>query len=161
MAEKRKSMQFREVESLAFSFRELIRIENLLGFDSLVRLKLDCNNIQKIEHVGHLVRNLILQGCISVEVSSPILCACPERGREQLHRNLSQFVACWCVHLYKSILYVRNVTRFMTEAIDVPYMWSWPCRPSSHGWICHSTRSRRSKVWTLSPISRIYHCKTT
>lgn len=81
VAEKRKSMQFREVESLAFSFRELIRIENLLGFDSLVRLKLDCNNIQKIEHVGHLVRNLILQGCISVEVSSRYPVCMPGAGQ--------------------------------------------------------------------------------
>lgn len=50
-------MKFREVESLGFSFRDLIRIENLLGFDSLVKLKLDCNNIKKIENLGHLVRN--------------------------------------------------------------------------------------------------------
>lgn len=55
IAEKRRCMKFREVESLAFSFRELVRIENLLGFDSLVKLKLDCNNIKRIENLGHLV----------------------------------------------------------------------------------------------------------
>eukprot|EP00892_Ulva_mutabilis_P007393 jgi/Ulvmu1/5025/UM021_0042.1 len=56
IAEKRKCMNFREVASLAFSFRELVRIENLRGFDSLVKLKLDCNNIKTIENLGHLTK---------------------------------------------------------------------------------------------------------
>jgi hypothetical protein len=55
VADKRRSMKFRDVEVLAFSYRELVRIENLAGFDSLTKLKLDCNRITKIEGLAHLV----------------------------------------------------------------------------------------------------------
>lgn len=55
VAEKKKIMKFRDVEFLAFSYRELVKIENLTGFDSLTKLKLDCNRITTIEGLSHLV----------------------------------------------------------------------------------------------------------
>ena len=56
MEDKRATMQFREIEHLAFSFKNILKIENLQGLDSLVKLQLDNNIIQKIEHLDHLVR---------------------------------------------------------------------------------------------------------
>lgn len=48
-------MPFREVEELIFSYRNLVKIDNLMGFESLTKLKLDCNCITKIENLSHLV----------------------------------------------------------------------------------------------------------
>lgn len=55
VAEKKKIIKFRDVDFLAFSYKELVKIENLAGFDSLTKLKLDCNRITRIEGLGHLV----------------------------------------------------------------------------------------------------------
>lgn len=55
VAEKKKIMKFRDVDFLAFSYKELVKIENLTGFDTLTKLKLDCNRITTIEGLGHLV----------------------------------------------------------------------------------------------------------
>jgi Leucine-rich repeat (LRR) protein len=55
MAEKRATLPFREVEELIFSYRNLVKIDNLMGFDSLTKLKLDCNRISKIDNLSHLV----------------------------------------------------------------------------------------------------------
>lgn len=43
-----------EVQSLALSFKRIGRIENLVGFDSLIKLCLDNNYIEEIGNIGHL-----------------------------------------------------------------------------------------------------------
>jgi hypothetical protein len=55
VAEKKKTMKFRDVDFLAFSYKELVKIENLTGFDKLTKLKLDCNRITTIEGLSQLV----------------------------------------------------------------------------------------------------------
>eukprot|EP01031_Cornospumella_fuschlensis_P011811 gene11811-14439_t len=42
------------VESLSLSFKRIFRIENLIGFESLVKLCLDNNCIEEISNLGHL-----------------------------------------------------------------------------------------------------------
>lgn len=61
--DKKQSIPFKEVESLAFSFKNLARIDSLQGLDKLVKLQLDNNHIPKIENIKHLVR-----GCNMVSV---------------------------------------------------------------------------------------------
>jgi len=41
-------------QSLILSFKKIIRIENLIGFDSLIKLCLDNNNIEEITGISHL-----------------------------------------------------------------------------------------------------------
>jgi len=49
-------LNFREVEELAFSFRNLVVIDNLQGLERLTKLQLDNNRITRIENLSHLVR---------------------------------------------------------------------------------------------------------
>lgn len=63
VAEKKKIMKFLDVDVLAFSYKDLVKIENLTGFDSLTKLKLDCNRIAEIEGLGHLVCSASLFIC--------------------------------------------------------------------------------------------------
>ena len=49
-------MPLQDVEELVYSYKDLIKIENLWGLHNLVKLKLDCNSISKIENLAHLVR---------------------------------------------------------------------------------------------------------
>jgi hypothetical protein len=56
MAEKRATMRFTEIQDLNFGYRELVRIDNLMGLNGLVKLRLDCNRISVIENLSHLVR---------------------------------------------------------------------------------------------------------
>lgn len=51
-------MEFDEVVEVAFSFRKLVKIDNLHGLDKLTKLKLDNNRITTIENLSHLVRAL-------------------------------------------------------------------------------------------------------
>jgi Leucine-rich repeat (LRR) protein len=53
--EKKRTMLFREVERLVFSFKTLAKISNLDGLHNLTRLQLDNNRITKIEKITHLV----------------------------------------------------------------------------------------------------------
>ncbi|EFJ51609.1 hypothetical protein VOLCADRAFT_73327 [Volvox carteri f. nagariensis] len=53
-ANKKRSMPFRDVECLAFSFKNLACIDNLRGLDNLTKLQLDNNQIKKIENLAHL-----------------------------------------------------------------------------------------------------------
>lgn len=55
-AKKRATMPLQDIAELVFSYKSLIKIENLWGLDRLVKLKLDCNGITKIENLDHLVR---------------------------------------------------------------------------------------------------------
>jgi hypothetical protein len=55
VAEKRRTLPLREVDSLAFSFQSLVKIDNLTGITALRTLKLDCNRITRIENLDHLV----------------------------------------------------------------------------------------------------------
>mmetsp|Transcript_9710 Transcript_9710/g.13184 ORF Transcript_9710/g.13184 Transcript_9710/m.13184 type:complete len:515 (-) Transcript_9710:262-1806(-) len=55
LEEKRKGTDFREVEGLSFSFRNIQKIDNLRALDCLSKLQLDNNQIQKIEKIEHLV----------------------------------------------------------------------------------------------------------
>eukprot|EP00294_Goniomonas_avonlea_P008177 CAMPEP_0114559746 /NCGR_PEP_ID=MMETSP0114-20121206/11084_1 /TAXON_ID=31324 /ORGANISM="Goniomonas sp, Strain m" /LENGTH=706 /DNA_ID=CAMNT_0001745233 /DNA_START=21 /DNA_END=2137 /DNA_ORIENTATION=+ len=52
--ELRKEIEFHEVETLMFSFCNILKIDNLVGLDKLVKLQLDNNIIHKIEAVEHL-----------------------------------------------------------------------------------------------------------
>lgn len=53
-AVKKRSIPFKEVQCLAFSFKSLAKIDNLRGLDSLTKLHLDNNQITKIENLAHL-----------------------------------------------------------------------------------------------------------
>jgi hypothetical protein len=48
-------VDFQEVRSLVLSFKNIVRIENLQGFEGLTRLQLDNNYLERIENIGHLV----------------------------------------------------------------------------------------------------------
>lgn len=52
--QKKKTMHFRDVASLAFGFKRLAKIDCLAGLHTLAKLQLDNNNISKIENIGHL-----------------------------------------------------------------------------------------------------------
>lgn len=54
-ANKKRTMPFRDVECLAFSFKNLACVDNLRGLDTLTKLQLDNNQITKIENLAHLV----------------------------------------------------------------------------------------------------------
>ena len=75
-AEKRALMHFREVEELSFGYRELVKINNLMGLDRLTKLRLDCNRITTIENLSHLVRQTLpVHGCCSGSLcDSYLLC---------------------------------------------------------------------------------------
>ena len=45
---------FTEVNHLIFSFKNILKIDNLIGFDRLVKLQLDNNIIEKVENLSHL-----------------------------------------------------------------------------------------------------------
>jgi len=48
------STPFTEVSCLIFSFKNVLKIDNLIGFERLVKLQLDNNIIEKIENLAHL-----------------------------------------------------------------------------------------------------------
>jgi oligoribonuclease (3'-5' exoribonuclease) len=48
-------VEFHAVTFLSFSYKDILRINNLVGLDSLVKLKLDNNKIFKLEHIDQLV----------------------------------------------------------------------------------------------------------
>jgi len=56
MDEEEMKVDFPEVASLILSFKSIVRIQNLQGFESLTRLQLDNNNIERIEGLSHLVQ---------------------------------------------------------------------------------------------------------
>ena len=51
---KKEVVAFREVKCLHLSYQNVLKIDNLVGFDKLVKLQLDNNIIEKIENLGHL-----------------------------------------------------------------------------------------------------------
>lgn len=51
----KKGLRFEEVQWLKLSFRNIVRIENLMGLHQLKKLQLDNNHIRKIEGVDHLL----------------------------------------------------------------------------------------------------------
>ena len=55
--EKRRNVAqaFRNIEWLAFGFKNIAKIDNLKGLVNLTKLQLDNNKISKIENLGHLV----------------------------------------------------------------------------------------------------------
>lgn len=66
------------MECLAFSFKNIARIQNLGGFDKLCKLQLDNNGITTIENISHLVSGSQQQElCTSVRNgASAKLCSC-------------------------------------------------------------------------------------
>ena len=48
-------VEFEDVRSMVLSFKNIVRIENLQGFEGLTRLQLDNNFLERIENLGHLV----------------------------------------------------------------------------------------------------------
>jgi len=52
---KKEATAFREVKCLLLSYQNILKIDNLVGFDKLIKLQLDNNIIEKIENLGHLV----------------------------------------------------------------------------------------------------------
>mmetsp|Transcript_22613 Transcript_22613/g.27292 ORF Transcript_22613/g.27292 Transcript_22613/m.27292 type:complete len:515 (-) Transcript_22613:220-1764(-) len=55
LEEKRKNTDFNEVEILSFSFKSVLKVDNLRGLVNLTKLQLDNNMISKIENLDHLV----------------------------------------------------------------------------------------------------------
>eukprot|EP00164_Ancoracysta_twista_P007462 GFYU01010596.1.p1 GENE.GFYU01010596.1~~GFYU01010596.1.p1 ORF type:complete len:540 (-),score=218.72 GFYU01010596.1:64-1683(-) len=48
-------VEIHEAEAVMFSFNNIFKIENLVGFTNLKKLQLDNNVIEKIENIGHIV----------------------------------------------------------------------------------------------------------
>jgi len=55
MQKQSKQLRFEEVQWLKLSFRNVVRIENLMGLHQLAKLQLDNNHIRKIENLDHLL----------------------------------------------------------------------------------------------------------
>ena len=53
-ASKKEITPFREVKEMLLSYQNILKIDNLVGFDKLVKLQLDNNIIEKIENLNHL-----------------------------------------------------------------------------------------------------------
>jgi len=51
---KKEPTAFREVKALLLSYMNILKIDNLVGFDKLIKLQLDNNIIEKIENLSHL-----------------------------------------------------------------------------------------------------------
>jgi hypothetical protein len=75
VAEKRRTMLLREVDSLALSFQSLVKIDNLTGATALRKLKLDCNRITRIENLDHLVCTILWQMHCICAVYIRLLCS--------------------------------------------------------------------------------------
>lgn len=54
-SKQRADLSYGDIERLAFSFKGLVRIDNLPGLSKLRELRLDNNDITKIENLSHLV----------------------------------------------------------------------------------------------------------
>merc|ERR1711988_138160 len=54
MQKEKKSLRFEEVEWIQLSFKNIVRIENLVGLAKLTKLQLDNNHIKTIENLEHL-----------------------------------------------------------------------------------------------------------
>ena len=50
----KKETSQREIKYLMFSYKNILKIDNLVGFDKLVKLQLDNNIIETIENLDHL-----------------------------------------------------------------------------------------------------------
>lgn len=55
MQKESRNLRFEEVERLKLSFKNIVRIENLMGLTLLQKLQLDNNHIRKIENLDHLL----------------------------------------------------------------------------------------------------------
>ena len=51
---KKDSIAFRDVQLLRLSYQNILKMDNLVGFDKLIKLQLDNNIIEKIENLSHL-----------------------------------------------------------------------------------------------------------
>ena len=51
---KKEPTAFKETKSLLLSYQNILKIDNLVGFDKLIKLQLDNNIIEKIENLSHL-----------------------------------------------------------------------------------------------------------
>ena len=71
------STPFTEVNCLIFSFKNVLKIDNLIGFERLVKLQLDNNIIEKIENLAHLSSlewlDLSFNNISEISVSRPSL----------------------------------------------------------------------------------------
>ena len=47
-------MPFRDVQCLLLSYQNVLKIDNLIGFNRMIKLHLDNNIIEKIENLSHL-----------------------------------------------------------------------------------------------------------
>jgi Leucine-rich repeat (LRR) protein len=45
---------FRDVRCMLLSYKNVLKIDNLVGFEKLIKLQLDNNIIERIENLGHL-----------------------------------------------------------------------------------------------------------
>eukprot|EP00736_Rhodelphis_marinus_P008210 Rmarinus@m.19175 len=48
-------LEFHEIQCLTFSFKNILKIDNLTGLENLTKLQLDNNILEKIENLDHLV----------------------------------------------------------------------------------------------------------
>lgn len=55
MQKEKKMLRFEEVQWLQLSFKNIVRIENLMGLHKLTKLQLDNNHIKFIENLDHLL----------------------------------------------------------------------------------------------------------
>lgn len=72
--DKKRELPFEQVDTAAFSFKNLAKISNLWGLDKLVKLQLDNNRIEKIENLRHLVSILARPGLHCVGMN--MMCSC-------------------------------------------------------------------------------------
>jgi hypothetical protein len=52
---------------LLLSYQNILKIDNLVGFDKLVKLQLDNNIIEKIENLGHLSNLEVWAGQVALQ----------------------------------------------------------------------------------------------
>ena len=79
--EKRKTIMLRDVETLCFSFKNILRIDNFHGLNKLTKLQLDNNIIDKVCNLESLVRTELLCLLLLLVPLSPLsslpLLSCP------------------------------------------------------------------------------------
>jgi hypothetical protein len=69
--DKKRELPLGQVDTAAFSFKNLAKISNLWGLEKLVKLQLDNNRIEKIQNLGHLVSRLARPGLQCASVNKP------------------------------------------------------------------------------------------
>lgn len=91
---KKEATAFREVKCLLLSYQNILKIDNLVGFDKLIKLQLDNNIIEKIENLGHLVNLEVRAPRPCDSCSRPTLAAALSRGNSAAVPG-GTYSGCW------------------------------------------------------------------